>query len=200
MKTRTVISLALPLSISLVIAAESDAPEIAERRIDRPINTFGETADLASPESACAHWQRMTAARNADALSASSLIPLDPREQEQWFQQEEARDPEGLRLYLGAVGNSTLLIVQTWRDDLAAVVTRLSFPQGKGQLPYSSRVFGRIDGQWQNMGETRFASEDAAKENFVTKKDALWSQYQELKKKRPRPSPPPAINLRIHLG
>jgi hypothetical protein len=84
--------------------------------------------------------------------------------------------------------------VQTWRDDLADVITFLPFPPGKGRHPYSARSFGRIGGQWKNLGEDRLPSLEAARANFEQKKAAIWEQLGEF-----RPASGAALPIAVRL-
>jgi tetratricopeptide (TPR) repeat protein len=56
----------------------------------------------------------------------------------------------------------------------------LEFPDGKGSHPYSLRGFGRIDGQWKNIGEDRCPSLNAAKSMFMNKKDNYRKRFEEI--------------------
>jgi hypothetical protein len=153
---------------------------VIERQVNKPVSDFPETTDLSTPESACAAWQRATARKDTQAVSRLSWVKIDPAEEEAWFRNEEARDREGLAIYLKALTESRIVEVQTWRDDLADVITFLPFPPGKGRHPYSARSFGRIGGQWKNLGEDRLPSLEAARANFEQKKAAIWEQLQSL--------------------
>jgi hypothetical protein len=149
-------------------------------QVNKPASDFPETTDLSTPESACAAWQRATARKDAQAVSRLSWVKIDPAEEEAWFRDEETRDREGLAVYLKALTESRIVEVQTWRGDLANVITFLPFPPGKGKNPYSARSFGRIGGQWKNLGEDRLPSLEAARANFEQKKAAIWEQLQSL--------------------
>jgi hypothetical protein len=64
---------------------------------------------------------------------------------------------------------------------LAEVISKLKFPEGFGRHPFTARVFGRINGQWKNLGEDRLPSLEAARLNFEKKKDFLWKDFLEVK-------------------
>jgi hypothetical protein len=153
---------------------------VIERQVNKPVSDFPETTDLSTPESACAAWQRATAHKDAQAVSRLSWVKIDPAEEEAWFRNEEARDREGLAIYLKALTESKIVVVLTWRGELADVITFLPFPPGKGRHPYSARSFGRIGGQWKNLGEDRLPSLEAARASFEQKKAAIWEQLQSL--------------------
>jgi len=162
---------------------------VIERQVNKPVSDFPETTDLSTPESACAAWQRATARKDAQAVSRLSWVKIDPAEEEAWFRDEETRDREGLATYLKALTESRIVEVQTWRDDLADVITFLPFPPGKGRHPYSARSFGRIGGQWKNLGEDRLPSLEAARANFEQKKAAIWEQLGEFRPETGSPVP-----------
>ena len=153
---------------------------VIERQVNKPVSDFPETTDLSTPESACAAWQRATAHKDAQAVSRLSWVKIDPAEEEAWFRNEEAHDREGLAIYLKALTESKIVVVLTWRGELADVITFLPFPPGKGRHPYSARSFGRIGGQWKNLGEDRLPSLEAARASFEQKKAAIWEQLQSL--------------------
>jgi len=152
-----------------------------EREVDKLVSDFPMTNDLSTPEGACAAWQRANAAKDAQAISKLSLVPLDPKAQEAWYQREEKRDPEGQAMYLKALAESKIVAVQVYRGELANVVTFLPFPEGKGRHPYSARSFGLVNGAWKNLGEDRLPDLESAKAIFETKKERLWQRFVELK-------------------
>lgn len=156
------------------------AASILERQIDKLVADFPGQLDLSTPESACAAWQRASARKDAKAISQLSWVPLDPKEQEDWYRREETRDSEGLAVYLKAVADSKIVVVQTWKGELANVITRLSFPPGQGASPFSTRFFGRIGEEWKNLGEDRLPNLEAAKANFERKKEAIGRQFEDV--------------------
>ncbi len=155
---------------------------VIERQINKLVGEFPVESNLSTPEAACAAWQRANAHKDAQATSRLSWVPLDPAEKENWYRREEARDPEGLAIYLKALGESKIVEVQTWRGELANVITFLPFPAGKGRDPYSARFFGRINGEWKNLGEDRLPTLEVARADFEEKKERLWHQFEELQK------------------
>lgn len=172
---------AVPYLLTFRTAASAAGGSLVEREVNQLVSEFPAATDLSSPESAGAAWQRASAAKDASAISQLSLVPLDPKEQENWYQREEKRDPEGLGIYLKALAESKIVAVQIWRDELANVIVFLPFPEGKGRHPYSARTFGQVNGEWKNLGEDRLPDLEAAKANFTTKRERLWQRFQELK-------------------
>lgn len=168
-------------------AANSERTSSAEGTIEREINQlvseFPAGEDLSTPEGACAAWQRASARKDAQAISRLSLVPLDAKEEEAWYQREEKRDPEGLAVYLKALADSRIVSVQVYRGQLANVVAYLPFSEGKGRSPYSARCFGLVNGEWKNLGEDRLRDLESAQANFEKKKDALWQHYNALTSK-----------------
>jgi len=174
--------------------AGTDNPDVQTRAIDKKVSDFPD--HLSTPEAACAAWQRASARKDAQAISQLSWIPLDPAQQEKWYRKEEARDAEGLAIYLKALAESKIVEVLIWRSELAQVITYLPFPAGKGRSPFSARTFGCIKGQWKNLGEDRLPTLEAARENFTRKKDAMWQRLETIRKNlhataAPMPALPP---------
>lgn len=165
-----------------IAPANSGDLTLLERAVDKAVAEFPKAEDLSTPEGAVVAWQRASAAKDASAISKLSLVPLDPKEQKDWYQREETRDPDGLAVYLKALAESKVIVVQTYRGELANVVTFLPFPEGKGRNPYSTRSFGLVDGAWKNLGEDRWPDLDSAKKGFEGKKERLWQRFVELKK------------------
>lgn len=172
---------AVPYLLTFTTAGGGSGGGLVERTVNRLVSEFPAGRDLATPEGACVAWQRATAAKDAKANSLLSLIPIDPKEQKEWFEREGKRDPEGLTTYLNAIADSKIILVQTWRDELANVITYLPFPEGKGRSPYSSRTFGCVNGEWKNLGEDRLPDLATAKANFERKKENLWAHFQGLR-------------------
>lgn len=173
---------AVPYLLTFTTAgAGAGSGNVITREVNRLVNEFPAGSDLATPEGACVAWQRATAAKDAKTISQLSPIPLDPKEQQEWFEREGKRDPEGLAVYLKAIADSKIVAVQIWRDELASVITYLPFPEGKGRSPYSSRTFGRVNGEWKNLGEDRLPDLATAKANFEQKKENLWTHFQGIR-------------------
>lgn len=152
-----------------------------EREVNKAVGEFPVGEDLSTPEGACVAWQRAQSRKDAQAVSRLSLVPIDPKQQEEWYRREEKRDPEGLAIYLKALSDSRILTVQVWKTDLANVVTFLPFPEGKGRHPYSARAFGRVNGEWKNLGEDRLPDLATAQANFQQKKQNLWAHFQGIR-------------------
>jgi hypothetical protein len=161
-------------------------PEAAveRREVNKNVKDFPEKLDLSTPESACAAWQRACARNDPQAICNLSWRKLDPQQEEKWWQENRERDPEGTAVYIKALADSKVLEVATYRGDLAQVITFLPFPEGKGSDPYSARSFGRINGQWKNLGEDRLPTLEAARQNFENKKDNLWRGFEALRKEK----------------
>lgn len=161
---------------------DSGELKMATRNMNKAVSEFPAGEDLSTPEGAAVSWQRASAAKDVQTISRLSLVPLDPKEQENWYQREEKRDPDGLAIYLKALADSKVVTVLEYRRELANVVTFLPFPEGKGRHPYSSRSFGLVNGAWKNLGEDRLPDLESARANFETKKEGLWQRLAELKK------------------
>lgn len=174
---------AVPYLLAFFTGDGGGGSMVIEREINKAVNEFPAGEDLSTPEGACAAWQRANARKDAQAVSRLSLAPIDAKEQENWYRREEQRDAAGLAVYLKALADSKIVVVQTWRGELASVTTFLPFPEGKGRAPYSARTFGRVNGVWKNLGEDRSPDLASAKANFERKKEALWQQFQSLKPK-----------------
>jgi hypothetical protein len=157
--------------------------DMVERAVNKPVSEFPPGEDLTTAEGACVAWQRANAAKDAQAISKLSLVPLDLNAQADWFRREEKRDPEGLAIYLKALADSKIVVVQVYRGELANVITFLPFPEGKGRSPYSARCFGLVNGAWKNLGEDRLPDLESAKANFDKKQARLWQHYNGLKAK-----------------
>jgi hypothetical protein len=174
---------AVPYLLTFFTAESGASQAVTVREINRLVSAFPTMIDLSTPESACAAWQRANVRKDAQTVSQLSLVPIDAKEQEEWYRREEKRDAEGLAVYLKALADAKILTVQVWRKELANVVTFLPFPEGKGRHPYSSRSFGLVNGAWKNLGEDRLPDLESAKTGFDQKKERLWQQFSELKAK-----------------
>lgn len=151
---------------------------IATRKIDKAVTEFPKAVDLSSPESACAAFLRASGGADARAIAGLSWVPIDVQREEQWYKKLAVEDPE--KVYLTALANAKIVQVLTYRDDLADVIAYLPFPAGKGRAPYSSRGFGRVNGQWKNIGEDRYESVDEAIGQFHRKKDNLYAHFLQV--------------------
>ena len=157
-------------------AALSELP-VHKRRIDCLVSEFPKATDLSSPESAAAAWQRAFASKDMKAVGELTWVELDLDEMEEWMKRGQERDAEAFAAYIKAMEESTIIEILTYREDLAAVICYLPFPRGAGRNPYSSRCFGRIDGQWRNLGEDRLGNLQKAERNFAAKKERLWMTF-----------------------
>jgi RNA polymerase sigma factor (sigma-70 family) len=163
------------------VAHKSSGQPVIERRgIHKRVRDFSEQADLSTPEAAQAAWNRASARMDDRAVLELSWIKWGPRDIEQ-MKRLRRSNPRDAAVYNAAQRDAEILEVATYREDLADVVTKLSFPEGVGRNPYSSRSFGRIDGVWKNLGEDRLPSLEAARENFDRKKEGLWQDYLRVR-------------------
>ncbi|MHC4718673.1 MAG: hypothetical protein ACYS5V_17030, partial [Planctomycetota bacterium] len=89
-------------------------------------------------------------------------------------------DPKDLAVYNQAQRDAKVLEVLEYKDGLAQVISLLAFPPGVGSHPYTARGFGRKDGKWKNLGESRLPSLAAARDRFDRTKDHLWAYYQKM--------------------
>jgi len=165
-------------------AGTADTNQIHTYTVNKPVAEFPAGRDLSTPEAACAAWQRASARKDVQAISQLSWVTIDPKKKEQSYRLQEQKDPKGLALFQKSLEDSKILVVQVWRGELASVVTYLPFPPGKGRDPYSARTFGRINGEWKNLGEDRLPSLEAAQANFEKKREVLWSNFESLRRER----------------
>ncbi len=178
-----------PAKITPAAGEGAPSAQAGSRRVGKLVSAFPEAVDLSTPESACAAWHRAWAGKDAPGVSQLSWRKLAPAELEAGWKRQAARDAEDLAVYLKAVGDAEILEVQVYREDLAQVTTFLPFPPGKGRDPYSARVFGRINGQWKNLGEDRLPDLESARANFEQKKEPLWQNFQTIAKDASAPKP-----------
>ena len=186
---------AVPMAIAFGAAKEPPngkqpaAPAVVQRRaVNKLVKDFPEKVDLSTPESAQAAWFRALARMDAKAVCELGAWTVDPRDivdmERVW-----KREPKETALYNKAQLNTEILEVDTYREDLAAVISKLKYPEGVGRDSYSARSFGKINGVWKNFGEDQLASLVAARENFGRKKEDLWQYYvtvrESLQKGRP---------------
>jgi hypothetical protein len=165
---------------------------VVRREVNRNVADFPEAVDLSTPESACAAFHRAGARLDVKAWSQLGWVPFDVTATEARLHEETAKDPQAMAVYLKAVGDATIIEVLNWGADLAETVTYLPLPTGMDTRPYSARTFGRINGQWKNLGEDRLPTQEAARASFEAKKEALWQQYQDLAEKTAAVTAPPA--------
>jgi protein involved in polysaccharide export with SLBB domain/beta-lactamase regulating signal transducer with metallopeptidase domain len=157
------------------------ASQAVERRaVGRTLADFPEGTVLSTPESAWAAYVRAGLRKDANAVVELSWAKVSPAEMERFWASAE---PNDLAIYQQAQADSQLVEVHVYKGDLAEVVSKLKFPEGVGRDPYSARSFGRIGGQWKNLGEDRLPTLEAARENFESKKDVLWAHFATLRDK-----------------
>lgn len=171
---------AVPYLLAFRTSGGESQSALVSREVNQSVSDYPAPRDLSTPESACAAWQRASAAQDARALTQLSLTPLNAAQEEAWYAREAQRDAAGLAIYLKALADSRILAVQVWREDLANVITFLPFPEGKGRNPYSARTFGRVNGEWRNLGEDRLPDLATAKANFEHKKETLWIYFRGI--------------------
>lgn len=172
--------LAAVAAVPMAVAFAVDKPTVQRRIINRVVKDFPEKTDLSTPEAAQVAWNRASARMDAKAVSELGAWTFGPRDIEE-LQQSWKRDLKDTAVYNEAQLNAEILEVATYREDLANVITKLSFPEGVGRDPYSSRSFGRISDVWKTLGEDRLPSLEAARENFDRKKDVLWQNYVKVR-------------------
>jgi beta-lactamase regulating signal transducer with metallopeptidase domain len=160
-------------------SAEQSA--VQRRPVHKLVKDFPEKTDLSTPESALAAYHRASARKDAKAVLELSWWKSGPREIQE-MERFWNSNPQDIAVYNQALLDSEIIEVLAYRDDYAAVISKLKFPEGIGRLPYSSRSFGRIDGVWKNLGEDRLSSLEAAKDEFDRKKDNLWQTYVKVRK------------------
>lgn len=149
--------------------------KVEMRVIGKPVSAFAE-GDLSAPESAAANYCRASGNMDAEALAAVSITPVDGAAMQRAFERNRA----DMEIYNKAQLNATILQVLTYRDGVARVIVKLSFPPGVGRHPFSGRTFGLFGGQWKNMGEDRYPSPQAARVAFERGKDAIWDDYMQV--------------------
>jgi len=157
----------------------AEQPLVQRRAVNRLVADFPEKTDLSTPESAQAAYHRASARMDAEAVQELTWEKFGPRDVEE-MKRFWKRDPKDIAVYNQAQLNAEIIEILTYRDDYAAVISKLLFPEGAGRNPYSSRSFGRISGVWKNLGEDRLPSVQAARESFDRKKDRLWQHYVKV--------------------
>ncbi|NQT11896.1 MAG: PEGA domain-containing protein [Planctomycetes bacterium] len=159
-------------------AADSELPpdaKVESRSVGKKVSDFPEAVDLSTPESACAAFHR--ACHRLDAAAVADLSWGSTARGEKQFWAESS--PEEVAIYNKARMEGKILEVLTYKKELAAVISRQTFPPNKGRYLYSLRGFGRIDGKWKSLGEERCPSLEAAAKLFSEKADRLWQSFQE---------------------
>jgi tetratricopeptide (TPR) repeat protein len=159
-----------------------EEPLVVQRRaVGKKITDFPQGTDLSTPETAVAAYHRASARMDGKALAELCWVKIDPRELERSWRRAAADD---IKTYNQAQLDAEVVEVLSYGPDLAAVITLLKFPPGVGASPYSDRLFGRIDGQWKNLGEDRLPSVEMARENFEQKKGRLRQHFDQIRKAR----------------
>jgi len=154
----------------------TEKPAVQRRAVNRLVTDFPENTDLSTPESALAAWNRAWARGDDHAVLELTWVKWGPREIEK-IKQYRKSHPKESALFNDAMLNAEILEVLSYRADFASVTSKLAFPEGVGNRPYSTRSFGRINGLWKNLGEDRVSSLEAARESFDRKKDSSWQYY-----------------------
>ena len=160
---------------------------VVERRaINKLVQDFPEKSDLSTPESACAAHERAWARRDAKAVFELGWLAgnqHDVDDTQRFMDRDAGQNPAAYRdaILLG----TQIVEVDSYRDGIAEVISQLkNIHPSAGSFavanPYSSRLFGKINGVWKNLGEDRLPNLEAARENFDRKKDDLWQNYVKV--------------------
>jgi hypothetical protein len=171
---------AAPAPVPAPAPGQGVLPPVERRQVNKDVKDFPEPADLSTPETACAAWQRAVARSDVQKMSDLTWVKLDLQEMRETLRAAEKADPAGTAIGLRALAGSRIVEVLTWRGDLAEVITLLPLPPDKGQNPYSARGFGRINGQWKYLSEERLPTLEAAQEYFERKKGAQWKVFDGI--------------------
>ena len=151
---------------------------VQRRAVGKKVADFPEAVDLSTPEAAWAAYHRASGHQDAKGVVDLSWVKIDPAQMElSWTNAE----PKDMSVYNKAQLNAKCVEILTYRGELAVVLSRLEFPPGKGRHPYSLRFFGLINGKWKNLGEGRYPSSEAAKNNFQRKKKRSWESFKRIK-------------------
>ena len=161
----------------------TELPAVERRAINKLVTDFPEKTDLSTPESALAAWNRASARGDDDAVLELSWVKWGPRDIQR-TKQSRKDYPKETAIFNDALLNAEVLEVFTYRQDMATVVSKLKFPEGiRHEPPYTNRCFGRINGEWKNLGENRLPSIEAARESVDRKKDIVWQDYVNVRDK-----------------
>ena len=148
-------------------------------KIGKKVADFPEPVDLSTPESAWAAYHQASSSQDAQGVVDLSWESVPPQVMKQSMEKFWANgDPKDMAAYNKAQLEAELIEVVVYRDRLAATISRLEFPRGVGQHPFSKRTFGLIDGKWKNLGEERCPSLEAAVKMFTQKAERHWSSYK----------------------
>ena len=147
------------------------ASDIQRREVNKLVKDFPEKTDLSTPESALAAYHRAMAKKDAKAVLELGWRKYGPAEIEEMERFWKSDTPKEMAIYLQAVLDAEVREVLIYRDEVAGVISKLKFPEGVGRHPFSLRYFGKIDGQWKNLGEDRLPSIEAARLKCEENKD-----------------------------
>jgi hypothetical protein len=142
--------LAFPIVLGLLINFHSlrrVSATVTQHQVGKLVTEFPEQLDLSSPATASAAMWRAYARMDTQTISQISIRPINPGQYQNWFENEQRRDREGMTVYLKA----KIVTVQTWRDALASVITYLPFPAETARTRYSNQYFLHEDGQWKYL-------------------------------------------------
>jgi len=174
---------AAPASPVVGKPAESK-PSVERRAVDKKVKDFPEKTDLSTPESALAAYERAFARLDAKAVAKLGWYTTSSRELaelDRWLK----HDAKDAAAYRDILLNEKIIEVLTYRNDIAQVIYTMKVPKSAGKdavaNPYGSRSFGRINGQWKNLGENRLPSVQAARDWLDANKDFRWQQFTELR-------------------
>lgn len=165
--------------------AASESPrdaKVESRSVGKKVSDFPEAVDLSSPETACAAFHRASAAMDTDAVVDLCWVTIFPDTgMKMTWTRREAGD---LADYNKAQLDAEILEVLSYGEELAAVVSHLEFPPGASRHPISLRTFGRIDGEWKNLGEDRCSSLEVATTIFSQSADRHWQKFLNIRDTR----------------
>ncbi len=171
---------ALFLLLALTIAGTrvARAVPIEYRSVNKTVEDLSQKPDLSTPEAAMVALCRAWAHQDVDAVRELSWpkmdLPTDTAD----------RRPESMAK---TILDTEVATVLTYRDDLAAVVTRMNI--SRGGRPIITWHFGRIDGEWKNVDfwagmdlSYESVSVEQAAQRFAADKDMLWRYFEQVKK------------------
>ena len=166
-------------------------PQVQRREVNKLVSAFPPEVDLSTPESACAAFHRAIGHRDEKAMLSESWVQWDPDSAERILKE---MDQDKVAITNKAYLDAEIIEVLTYRNDVAAVISRLDFPpsaEGTTRVepfavnfaaPFSTRFFGCIDGKWKNLGEHGCASLDDERNNFEKNKDNMWAHFEGFRK------------------
>jgi beta-lactamase regulating signal transducer with metallopeptidase domain len=175
------------------------ASAIQRRKVNKLVKDFPEKTDLSTPESALAAYHRASAKKDAKAVLELGWRKYGQTEIDDIERFWKSDTPEQMAIYLQAVLDAEVREVRIYKDDLAVVIAKLKFPEGIGRHPFTARAFGRIDGQWKNLGENRLPSLEAARFDADEKKELGWAQFVALRDEIAGKQPPEAPSNEVKV-